>query len=77
MVFNPLSATGLYQRTGCRDGMVVGFISTYAISAYHHYRCEFTGVRTPDNHALISIMCLLRYIYGALHTNRVAAYTKI
>jgi len=21
--------------------MVVGFITTYAISAYHHYRCEF------------------------------------
>ena len=24
-----------------RDRMVVGFISTYAISAYHHQRCEF------------------------------------
>ena len=23
-----------------RDRMVVGFISTYAISAYHHYSCE-------------------------------------
>ena len=23
------------------DSMVVGFITTYAISAYHHYRCEF------------------------------------
>jgi hypothetical protein len=25
---------------GC-DYMVVGFTTTYAISAYHHYRCEF------------------------------------
>jgi hypothetical protein len=25
---------------GC-DGMVVGFITTYVISAYHHLRCEF------------------------------------
>ena len=24
-----------------RDRLVNGFISTYAISAYHHYRCEF------------------------------------
>ena len=24
-----------------RDRMVVGFITTYAISAYRHYRCEF------------------------------------
>jgi hypothetical protein len=28
---------------GCHaiDRMLVGFTSTYAISAYHHYRCEF------------------------------------
>ena len=24
-----------------RDGMVVGFITTYVISAYHHLRSEF------------------------------------
>ena len=24
-----------------RDCMAVGFTTTYAISAYHHYRCEF------------------------------------
>jgi len=23
------------------DGMVVGFTTTYAISAYHHWCCEF------------------------------------
>jgi hypothetical protein len=26
---------------GCRDRMVVGFTTTYSISAYHHYGCEF------------------------------------
>jgi hypothetical protein len=26
---------------GGHDHMVVGFITTYAISAYHHQRCEF------------------------------------
>jgi hypothetical protein len=25
----------------CRDRMVVGFTTTYAISAYYHYHCEF------------------------------------
>jgi len=25
---------------GC-DHMVVGFTTTYVISAYHHYRCQF------------------------------------
>ena len=30
-----------YKRTGHRDCMVVGFITTYAISAYHHLSCEF------------------------------------
>jgi hypothetical protein len=24
--------------------MVVGFTTTYAISAYHHYRCEFESL---------------------------------
>jgi hypothetical protein len=26
---------------GRRDRMVVGFITTYAFSAYHHQHCEF------------------------------------
>ena len=26
---------------GCRDRMVVGFTTTYAISAYHDLSCEF------------------------------------
>jgi hypothetical protein len=39
--------TSVYYRTisknrrGYRDGKEVGFLTTYAISAYHHYHCEF------------------------------------
>jgi hypothetical protein len=28
----------------CRDRMVVGFTTTYAISAYHYQYCEFESV---------------------------------
>ena len=27
--------------SSCRDHMVVGFMTTYVISAYHHKRCVF------------------------------------
>jgi len=30
-----------YIRRRGRDGMVVGFTTTYAISAYHHWYCVF------------------------------------
>ena len=45
-MYNPLTRIimSLYSdsqgRRG-RDRMVVGFITTYAISAYHHWCCEF------------------------------------
>jgi hypothetical protein len=34
---------------GCRsrDRMVVGFTTTYAISAYHHKSCEFESRSVP------------------------------
>ena len=31
---------GIFGRRG-RDCMIVGFTTTYAISTYHHYHCEF------------------------------------
>jgi hypothetical protein len=31
-----------------RDLMVVGFTTTYAISAYHHQRCEFEPLSWRD-----------------------------
>jgi hypothetical protein len=36
-----------YREGGCRRGrdcMVVGFTTTYAINAYHHWYCEFESV---------------------------------
>ena len=33
--------TNLYRRRRGRDRMVVGFTTTFAISAYHHKKCEF------------------------------------
>ena len=43
MPFVVTAVRGVYfwrDRRG-RDHMVVGFTTTYAISAYHHLRCEF------------------------------------
>jgi len=30
-----------WGRRCCRDRMVVGFTTTYAVSVYHHWCCEF------------------------------------
>jgi hypothetical protein len=40
-ILNFWSAPRLLLGRRGRDGMVVGYITTYAISAYHHLRCEF------------------------------------
>jgi hypothetical protein len=40
--------------------MVVGFITTYAISAYHHLRCEFescSGEEYKVIRDLLTLMC--------------------
>ena len=40
-LFENLSDNNLKAKGRCNRGrMVVGFITTYVISAYHHYRCE-------------------------------------
>ena len=61
---------GSFISTGCRHGrdhMVVGFTTTYAISAYHHYCCEFEsrpgrGVQ----HYVIKFVSDLRQVGGFL-----------
>jgi hypothetical protein len=42
---------------GCRscDRMVVGFTTTYAISANHHYSCEFES-RSGDVYSILSVL---------------------
>jgi hypothetical protein len=37
----PPSPREYFQKTSSRDRMVVGFTTTYAISTYHHWCCEF------------------------------------
>ena len=43
----------VYCNRGCRgrDRMVVGFITTYEISAYYHYRCEYES-RSGEVHSI-------------------------
>ena len=50
-----------------RDRMVVGFITNYAISSYHHYRCEFescSGEVYSIQHYVIKFVNDLRQVSG-------------
>ena len=59
-------------RRGC-DRMVVGFTTTYAIIAYHHWSCEFKS-RSSDvcsiQHYMIKFVSDLRQVDGVLRTPR-------
>ena len=46
----------LWCRHGC-DRMVVGFMTTYAIGAYHHWRCELESRSDEVNSILDTILC--------------------
>jgi hypothetical protein len=51
------------------DHMVVGFTITYAISAYHHWRCEFesrSGKVYSIQHYMIKFVSDLRQVSGLL-----------
>ena len=53
------------QLRGHRDHMVVGFITTYAIGAYRHLRCEFephSGEVDSIQHCVIKIGSDLRQV---------------
>jgi hypothetical protein len=56
---------------GCHDRMIVGYLTTYAISAYHHYRCEFessSGEVYSIQHYFIKFVSDLRQVGGFLYT---------
>jgi hypothetical protein len=60
-----------YKRRGRRghDRVVVGFINTYAISAYHHLSCEFeshSGEVYSIQHYVIKFVSDLRTVGGFL-----------
>ena len=49
--------------------MVIGFTTTYAISAYHHQRCEFesrSGEVFSIQHCVIKFVSDLRQVVGFL-----------
>jgi hypothetical protein len=49
--------TSIAIRRG-RDRMVVGFTTTYAISAYHHWCCEFESRSGRGVHYVIKIIIM-------------------
>jgi hypothetical protein len=54
-----------------RDRMVVGFITTYYISAYHHWRCEFDScsLRGVFYTALCYNVCYDKNILDDIHNS--------
>ena len=63
----PISIIACWNRHG-RDRMVVGYTTIYAISAYHHWCCEF-GYRSGRGvqHYVIQFVNNLRQVGGFLH----------
>jgi len=60
----PRTTTWRRGRRG-RDGMVVGFTTTYAISAYHHWCCEFESRSGQGvQHYVIKFVNDLRQVGG-------------
>ena len=61
-----------------RDRMVVGFTTTYAISAYHHYRCEFESQSGRGvQHYVIKFVSELRQVGGFLRVLRFPPSIKL
>jgi len=63
-----------------RDRMVVGFTTTYAISTYHHYSCEFeshSGEVCSLQHYVIKFVSDLRQVGGFLRVPQFPPPTKL
>jgi hypothetical protein len=61
-----------------RDRMVVGFTTTYAISAYNHCCCEFESrSRRGVKHYLIKFVSDLRQVGGFLRVLRIPPPIKL
>jgi len=60
--------TKLNGGRGGRDSMVVGFTTTYAISTYRHWCCEFESrLGRGVQHYVIKFVSDLRQVGGFLH----------
>jgi len=63
-----------------RDRMVVGFIATYAISAYHHKHCNFescSGEVYSKQHYVIKFVSDLQQFGGFLWVLRFPPIIKL
>jgi hypothetical protein len=64
--------------TGRSDHMVVEFTTTYAISAYHHYCCEFESRSGRGvQHYVIKFVSDLRHLGGFLRAFRFSPPIKL
>ena len=62
------------------DGVLVGFITTYAIGAYHHQRCELVsqpGEGYSIQHYVIKFVSDLRQVSGFLRVLRFPSSIKL
>ena len=66
-----------YRGRRSRDRMVVGFTTTYAISAYHHLCCEFKSRSGRSvQHYVIKFVSDLRQIDGFVRVLRFPSSIK-
>jgi hypothetical protein len=73
MLFNLIKIGG----SRGRDRMVVGFTTTYAISAYHHWCCEFESRSGRGvQHYVIKFVSDLRHVGGFLQVLRFSPINK-
>jgi len=79
--FGPFRFFLLHSGEGCgRDRIVVGFITTYAISAYHHLLCELEsrpGEVYSIQHYVIKFISDLRQVSGFLRVLRFPPSIKL
>jgi hypothetical protein len=72
ILFRSISVDTLFSyfrdRRG-RDSMIVGFITTYAISAYHHWCCEFESRSGHGVQHYVMFVSDLRQVDGFLRIN--------
>ena len=75
---NILPTYWLFWGRHCRGRMVVGFTTTYAISAYHHWSCEFESRSGRGvQYFVIKFISDLRQIGGFLRVLRFPPSIKL
>ena len=71
--YNHYQVSNLIKGHRGRDRIIVGFTTTYAISAYHHQSCELefrSGVMYSIQHYVIKFVSVLRQVDGSFRALR-------